>query len=172
MKSNFRIYLLALAASLFFLIPAKADIFHCCKTCQEFDGNKVDPASIVDACTKCGEQPISGPCDKTAQPAASSGINTGGKTADQLRSAAASQLNPAKFTAPTDLIRRVISLMMAFIGSIALVLFIWAGILWMTAAGEEKKIDSAKKIIVWTSLGVLVMLLSYTLVNFVIKAIK
>jgi hypothetical protein len=170
MKINLKIYLLALVASLFFLMPVKADTFHCCKSCQEFDSAKVDGAAIVDACTKCGEaQPLAGPCPVQTTP---TGVNTGGKTADQLRSSAASQLNPAKFTAPTDLIKRAITLMMAFIGSIALALFIWAGVLWMTAAGEEKKIDSAKKIIVWTSLGVIVMLLSYTLVNFVITAIK
>lgn len=99
-------------------------------------------------------------------------VGSKGASASTLQADAASRLNLAKITDPSDLIKRAINLLLAFIGSIALALYVWAGFTWMTAAGEEKKIDSAKKIVVWTSLGVLVMLLSYTLVNFVIKAIK
>ena len=56
-------------------------------------------------------------------------------------------------------------------GAIAMVMYIWAGFLWMTASGNAEKTTKAKGIIVWTSLGVIAMLASYMLVTFVFSSI-
>ncbi len=82
-----------------------------------------------------------------------------------LQKKAAKQLNPGNISEPKKLISRAINLMTAFIGSIALLLYVVAGFLWMTASGASEQVDKAKKILVWTTLGVLVMLFSYILTN-------
>ena len=89
-----------------------------------------------------------------------------------LQAVASQSLNPAGLTKPTDLIGRAIRLLMAFIGSISLILYIWSGILWMTAAGNAERTGKAKTIMMWTTLGLLVMLSSYVLVNFVFDIFK
>ncbi len=63
------------------------------------------------------------------------------------------------------LIGQGVKLLLSFIGSIALVLYIYAGILWMSAAGNTEQITKAKQVLIWTSLGVVVMLASYIIVQ-------
>lgn len=98
---------------------------------------------------------------------ASSGF---GISTERLRQEAQS-LNPAKLTTVADLVKRAITALMMSIGSILFVMYIYAGGLWMFAAGQEEMISKAKNILVWSTLGVAVMLGSYAIVNFVINAL-
>ncbi|MFA5175332.1 MAG: pilin [Patescibacteria group bacterium] len=93
--------------------------------------------------------------------------SSGGQPSGIDLRAEARSLNPMNFGDVSELIGRVINALMAFIGSITLVLYIFAGFLWMTAAGAKEKIVKAKSIFIWTSMGVIVMLGSYILVKFV-----
>ncbi len=83
----------------------------------------------------------------------------------------ARSLNKANLSNPAQLVGRFINILLAFIGSISLVLYIYAGILWMTASGSSERVDMAKKILVWTTLGVVVMLSSYMLAGFLFKSL-
>lgn len=94
-----------------------------------------------------------------------------GETVAGLQQKAAAILNVGGFTTPANLISRAINILMAFIGSITLVLYVVAGLLWMTASGNGEQADRAKRIMVWTTLGVFVMLFSYVLVNFLFNSI-
>ena len=94
-----------------------------------------------------------------------------GETADQLLQKAATTLNPGGINTPFQLIRKAINALMAFIGSITLLLYVISGFLWMTASGNAEQVDKAKKILIWTTLGVFVMLFSYMLVNFLFNSI-
>ena len=93
--------------------------------------------------------------------------SSGGQPSGIDLRAEARSLNPMNFGDLSELIGRAINALMAFIGSITLVLYIFAGFLWMTAAGTKEKIVKAKSIFIWTSMGVVVMLGSYILVKFV-----
>lgn len=108
---------------------------------------------------------LSGSC-----PSPDNVIDTG-KSADQLLLDAASRLNPARIVEPTQLVGRFIKILLAFIGSISLVLYIVSGFLWMTASGNTEKVTKAKTIMVWTTLGVVVMLASYMLASFIFKSL-
>jgi hypothetical protein len=81
----------------------------------------------------------------------------------------AADLNPLNFTGPQDIFSAAINLLMAFIGSLALILYIYAGLLWMSAGGNSDKVSRAKTILVWTTLGVIVMGGSYMLVRVVLE---
>lgn len=98
----------------------------------------------------------------------------GGKTAEELQAAAASEFSKlggisGNTAGAAALIGRIIQLLTAFMGSIALVLYIYAGIVWMTASGDKQKVGKAKEIMVWTTFGVVVMLGSYILTSFIFK---
>ena len=74
-------------------------------------------------------------------------------------------------TDPRDIIGNVIKAILGIVGSLALLSFIFGGFLWVTSAGNEEKIKKGKDIILWSSLGLAIIFLSYAMVNFVIKAI-
>ena len=94
-----------------------------------------------------------------------------GQTTDQLFQQAATTLNPSGVTSINQFISKAINILMAFIGSITLLLYVFSGFLWMTASGNSEQVDKAKRILIWTTLGVAVMLFSYMLVSLVFNSI-
>ncbi|MFH0776520.1 MAG: hypothetical protein V1936_02815 [Patescibacteria group bacterium] len=54
---------------------------------------------------------------------------------------------------------------LGFLALIATVILIYAGFLYVTAAGEKEQADKAKKTIMWVVIGIIVILVAYALVN-------
>lgn len=79
--------------------------------------------------------------------------------------------NPLGTTDPRIIIGRVISGMLGLVGSIALLMFVYGGFLWVASGGNEDKITQGKNVILWSSLGLALIFLSYAMVQFVITAI-
>ncbi len=79
--------------------------------------------------------------------------------------------NPIGTNSVPVLIGRVINAVLGVVGSVALIMFIYGGITWMTAAGNEQSVSKGKNILMWAALGLAVIFLSYALVTFVIEAI-
>ncbi len=67
----------------------------------------------------------------------------------------------------TTLIGSVIYSVVGIVGSISLVMFIYAGIRFMTARGNAEEAKKAMQIMVWTALGLLVIFSSYLILRFV-----
>ena len=125
-----------------------ADVFHCLvrnnpNDCKVFVvENKTDFLAAVSACNNQATDPNNGgladgrcPGSSATTPAADVGP-LAGASVDELKSQAGSVLNKANFSGPTDLISRAIKILLAFIGSISLVLYIYSGFLWMTDSGN------------------------------------
>lgn len=66
-----------------------------------------------------------------------------------------------------NLIGTLISGVLAVVGTIFLCLTIYAGITWMTAAGNEEKITKAVEIIKACAIGLFITLAAYTITYFV-----
>lgn len=66
-----------------------------------------------------------------------------------------------------DLVSRVIKAFLGIVGIIALVLFLYGGILWLTSAGNSSKVEEGRNVFVWAVLGLVVIFSSYVIVNFV-----
>ncbi|HLD60530.1 MAG TPA: pilin, partial [Patescibacteria group bacterium] len=118
--------------------------------------------------------PSSGSCDAlTVTKDPNVGDQTVGIGTDKLLSDARdlNQLNRFTQGSPRDTVRtligQVIRVLTAFMGSILLVLYIYAGVLWMTAAGNSEQVDKAKQIFVWSTLGIVVVLGSYIIADFI-----
>ncbi len=69
---------------------------------------------------------------------------------------------------PQELIGQVINAVLGIVGSIALAMFIFGGFTWMTASGNEQAITKGKDILVWATVGLIVIFTSYALVKFII----
>lgn len=63
----------------------------------------------------------------------------------------------------------IISTALATVGTVFLVLTVVAGIMWMTAAGNEDKISKAKKIIIGATIGLIISMTAYTITYFVTR---
>ncbi|MFA5421055.1 MAG: hypothetical protein WC280_03485 [Patescibacteria group bacterium] len=65
----------------------------------------------------------------------------------------------------------VVSQILGVVGALALLMFIYGGLVWMTAAGNDQKITQGKNILMWAAIGLLVIFSSYALVRFVLETI-
>ena len=62
----------------------------------------------------------------------------------------------------------LIKVVVGFLGVIFLVLTIYAGFTWMTAAGDPKQIDKAKSILTTAVIGLVIVLSSFAITDFII----
>lgn len=82
------------------------------------------------------------------------------------------ELDPIKAT-PEQFIGRALKGMLGFVGTIALVVIVYAGITWMLAGvrGSATDIKKAQDTIFWSVIGLAVIFSSYALVNFIVQNI-
>lgn len=79
--------------------------------------------------------------------------------------------NPLGTTDIRVIIANIIRAALGVVGSVALLMFIYGGFLWMTAAGNEKKVQQGKDTLVWATLGLAIIFAAYAILNFVIGAL-
>ncbi|MDP3986402.1 MAG: hypothetical protein U1C53_00215 [Candidatus Veblenbacteria bacterium] len=66
-------------------------------------------------------------------------------------------------------VARIINILLGFLGVLAVVLVLWGGFKWMTAAGEESKIEEAKKLMGGGVVGLIIILAAYAITAFVVS---
>jgi cytochrome bd-type quinol oxidase subunit 2 len=64
----------------------------------------------------------------------------------------------------------IVNFFLTFLGIIAVIMIIYGGFLYVTAAGNQEKLEKAKKIIMYAVVGIVVILLSFAIVNTVLGA--
>jgi len=65
-------------------------------------------------------------------------------------------------------IMSIVQVLMGFLGIVAIIIILYGGFTWMTAAGNEEKVESAKKIITAGIIGLVIIFVSYAIATFVI----
>lgn len=68
-----------------------------------------------------------------------------------------------------EVIGDILSYVLSFLGTIFLILLIYAGFLYMTAGGESDKVTTAKSILINATIGLIIVISSYTITFFVVK---
>ncbi|HPL92873.1 MAG TPA: TrbC/VirB2 family protein [bacterium] len=69
------------------------------------------------------------------------------------------------------MIGRVLSVVIGVIGAIALAVFIYGGFLWMTSAGNGKKVEEGKSAMVWAVLGLVIIFSARAILKFVLDGL-
>jgi uncharacterized membrane protein len=72
---------------------------------------------------------------------------------------------------PVMIAAKLIRIALGFLGIIAVVLLILGGFKWMTAGGNEDKVSEAKRTIGQAIIGLLIILASYSIAQFVINSL-
>ena len=70
-----------------------------------------------------------------------------------------------------DLIANIINIALGFLGVLAVGLILYGGWVWMTSQGVAADVDRAKKIILNAVIGLIVILASYAIAQFVLRSI-
>ncbi|HKL17063.1 MAG TPA: pilin [Patescibacteria group bacterium] len=71
----------------------------------------------------------------------------------------------------TEVATNIIETILGLVGVLALVMFIYGGILWMTSAGNEKQVKKGKDTLVWSVLGLAIIFFSYAILQFVLDVL-
>lgn len=87
--------------------------------------------------------------------------------------------NPQGGTAPSAAaqgtlgqnITLIINYFLGILGLIAVGFLIYAGVLMVTAGGDEQQVGKARKVITYAVIGIVIILLSWTIVTFVSSAL-
>lgn len=69
-------------------------------------------------------------------------------------------------TDPRIIIARLINIAMGFVGMIVLIMILLSGLQFMTAGGDEDKIEGAKRTFYSAVIGLLIILSAYSIVSF------
>ncbi len=80
-------------------------------------------------------------------------------------------INPLGTADLRSIIGRIIGAALGFSGVLALAMFVWGGIQWMTSAGSPDAVKKAKATLSSAAIGLVIIFTSYTLVSAVITAI-
>ena len=76
----------------------------------------------------------------------------------------------SKSTVPV-LIGNIVAVALSFTGVAFFILILYAGILWMTAAGNAERVDKAKTILTAASIGLVIVLSAYAITKFVFSSL-
>jgi len=68
-----------------------------------------------------------------------------------------------------SLVRILIDSVLGATSVLFLLSFIWGGWLWMIAQGDPAKIKKSKSIMLWSALGVIVIVGSYGMIKFIVE---
>jgi hypothetical protein len=69
------------------------------------------------------------------------------------------------------LVGRITKAAIAIVGSLTLVMVVYGGVMWLLASGNEEKVGKAKKILVWSLLGLIVVFSAYAILSFALSQI-
>jgi hypothetical protein len=72
--------------------------------------------------------------------------------------------NPIATSDFSILLTNFLKWLLSVAGSIALLMLITGGVFYVTSSGNDQKVETAKKMITWTLLGLILILASYAII--------
>lgn len=69
------------------------------------------------------------------------------------------------------IVKGVITSVIGLSGVLALIAFVWGGILWMVSGGDTAKIQKGKTMMIWAVTGLVVIFAAYAILTFIFQAL-
>ncbi|MBU1178112.1 pilin [Patescibacteria group bacterium] len=70
-----------------------------------------------------------------------------------------------------EVVGNIIQWVLGIVGIVLLVMFVYGGVLYATSAGNEDKVDTAKKVMLYAIIGVIIIALAFVLTRYIISAL-
>lgn len=83
--------------------------------------------------------------------------------------------NPLGIAGPSEIpgaIGKIIGGIFGVIGALALAMFIYGGLMWMLSGGNQERVKKGRDILIWATVGIVVIFSSYVILSFVLQAIS
>lgn len=78
--------------------------------------------------------------------------------------------NPLGTTDIGKILGQIVKYFLGFLSVIMIAMFVYGGFLWMTSGGSAEKVKKGRDTLTWAVIGAFIIVLSYSLVRFVLKA--
>lgn len=88
-----------------------------------------------------------------------------------LAAATPTLTNPLGTSDVRELVGRIISASLSVVGTLALVMFVYGGFLWLTSRGDVKMIGKGKETMTWAILGLVIIFGAYVIVRTVLTGL-
>lgn len=72
---------------------------------------------------------------------------------------------------PQVVAARIINVALGFLGIIAVVIVLYGGFMWMTAAGNEERISKAKQILTAGIIGLVIIIMAWAIASYVVRTL-
>ena len=86
-----------------------------------------------------------------------------------LNSSSAACQDLSKPDGLSNILKNATNIVLFIAGALAVIMIIYGSIRFMTAHGNEKQVESARLIVTYSVIGLIIALLAYALVNFVLS---
>ncbi|MBD3311352.1 MAG: hypothetical protein GF349_02545 [Candidatus Magasanikbacteria bacterium] len=71
----------------------------------------------------------------------------------------------------TQILGNVVSTALGVLGSVALVVFVYGGFVWLTSGGNEERVSKGLKAMLWAAVGIFIVFASYAILSLIISTI-
>ncbi len=79
--------------------------------------------------------------------------------------------NPLGTSDASVIIGRIIKTFTGFAGGIGLLMFVYGGFIWLTSFGNPERIKKGQDLLLWTTIGLVIMFSSYIVARYIITAV-
>ncbi len=79
--------------------------------------------------------------------------------------------NPLHTNDIREVIGNIIRSLLGLSGALALLMFVWGGLQWVTSGGDPQKITKGKNTLIWATFGLVIIFGSYTAVAAILNAL-
>ena len=91
---------------------------------------------------------------------------------DESQFPAAETLGLTKYETAGEIATPIFNAVLGLVGVISLAIMVYGGFRWMTSAGNEETIGEAKRTLIAGTIGLVVILISWSIVYFIINSIN
>jgi hypothetical protein len=80
--------------------------------------------------------------------------------------------NPlGSINSPQALIGKIITSVLGIVGSLALLMFVYGGLIWMTSSGTQEKVKQGRDTLMWAAIGLVVIFSAYALTRVLLNSV-
>jgi len=76
--------------------------------------------------------------------------------------------NPLGVCTIPEAIGVVLKYVLGIVGSLALAMFVYGGLVWMTSMGNAENVRKGRDVLIWSTIGLVIIFGSYAVINFVL----
>lgn len=137
--------------------------------CPDDDGDGITEADGEDPCPGDVENncKVSTPATttKTTTPPTTQAVTTGQTTLQ-------SPYGDKYVTDPKYVVAVILQTVLGIVGAATLLMFVWGGLRLIFSEGNEDAIEKSRSILVWTTIGLAVILSSYSILSYTFRVIQ